>query len=211
MPHINYSVIADHKLSDNAFATLLVIRHLTNFKTSGQYYLSIPQIYHFLTGSMNMKQIVRIQFQKAIKELVNSDYVDGELSGNNIILINSTYFDETKSWTFVKPEWIQQVYSLGERSKSSALRYYCLLLASRWNYEGKYIGHWSIFKLADVLGKTPSTISRYNKLLEGGKAIFVFRTYDRETCNYYGLYDDRAIIYDFAMSQRTDRIYKVAT
>ena len=202
MPQINYSVVKDHDLSANAFITLLTIRHITDYKNSEAYYVPLQQVYYFLTNETTIPLNHRILFQKAFKELADSEYLDGELLGNNVLLVNKIYFDRSQKWVYVDPVVLKEIYRVGGRSKAALLRYYCVVMGSRWQKDDVLVGHYSLAKLAEDAGKNTLTIMKYNKILEKGHFIYIFRSRDQETCNYYGAYEHKDAVYKYCMSQR---------
>lgn len=200
---INNQIIRNMEISDKEFATYCAISLLAHQPDVPNYFICPDNVVQLLYGKIDGSKRIRDEISICLKCLVTKQIVKGEIISKRGIVVESSQFNIKSDFTKFEVCDIQKIAKAFTRNTWSALRYFCLLMATRLGNFKVYnkshvVGRLPIAYFADMLNVDESTIMEYNKKLEVAKLIYVYHSSNYNISNIYGHYEDRELIDGYA-------------
>ena len=195
------------------------LRALTAVSDFDEYCLSTDSIFF----AMYQKQIVgkktRANILKAINNLIDLDFVDGERYSKVLYFIQrqSLIVDQmNERYTIVHLDDIQKIMASDSPIKPQLIKFYIYLMSTInskitvYDVSGaekkNIIGMQPQQYLSHITGMSTHTIMRYNRILEEMEVIYVCRSNDfivtdsglKQLVNVYGRYADREYLIKYS-------------
>ena len=135
-------------------------------------------------------QYNRRWLNKSISYMIDNGIIPGELVSQNSYQFKKEHMDLKPGQYYIcEFKEIQRILNLEEDCNKIDLAGYYGTLISTISYKYKE-GHCYLSVLSDMAEISIDTVSKYNKILENNKFIYMIHSTIKGKPNYYGLYDD---------------------
>lgn len=201
MLYVSNEVIRDEHLSDEAIVVFLFLQVLTYSPNYESVTFNISQVVDQAYGEVNSHSI-NYKVKNALKEIISNGYLDiTQESSQWWRIFMTSYRVQDQGYVAVDADSVRKILDEEDlRNRPTIVRYYLLLLSTIHTKTkvGTYDQDW----FCELLHVSKQTLSKYTKILEKLKLIYVYRSALTTVSNTYGRFDDKEFI-DIEGSKRS--------
>ncbi len=193
MLYLSNEPLRDAKLSNEAVITYIFLEALTYSTNYESVIFTITQ----LADQIHDRTTSRTVYNKTsatLDEIFDNGYLDVvKVTSCCWRIYMTSYAEFPNGYIVIDMKQIRELMTdKSIKVKSGLIRYYLLILSSikADTKVGTYDREW----FCKIIGVKPETISRYNKILEDKKLIYIYHSANFLISNTYGRYEDKELI-----------------